>query len=65
MFLAAFEPASKELAVFFIIGVACFVLAAFAGPGLSRRAGGSIGLVGLGLAFIFFPEMWRTVDAAF
>jgi hypothetical protein len=65
MLLAAFEPASKELAIFYIIAVACFVLAAFAGPTLGRRAGGSVGLVGLGLAFFVFPTMWNEIDAAF
>ena len=31
MLLAAFEPASKELAIFYIIAVACFVVAASRG----------------------------------
>jgi hypothetical protein len=65
MLLAAFEPASKELAVFYIISVACFVLAAFAGTTAGRRAGGSVGLVALGLAFFVFPAMWTQIDAAF
>jgi hypothetical protein len=65
MLLAAFEPTSKETAVFYIIAVVCFALAAFAGTTMGRRAGGGVGLVGLGLAFFFFPTMWLTVDAAF
>jgi hypothetical protein len=65
MLLAAFEPASKELAIFYILAVACFVLAAFAGTTLGSRAGGSVGLVGIGLAFFVFPTMWNTVDTAF
>jgi hypothetical protein len=65
MLLAAFEPASKELAIFYIIAVACFVVAAFAGPTAGRRAGGSVGLVGIGLAFFVFPSMWTQINAAF
>jgi hypothetical protein len=65
MLLAAFEPASKELAIFYIIGVALFALAAFAGTTVGRRTGGGAGLVGLGLGFTFFPQMWNTIDAAF
>ena len=52
MLLAAFEPASKELAIFYIIAVACFVVAAFAGTTVGRRAGGSATLLALGL-FLF------------
>ena len=65
MLLAAFEPASKELAIFYIIAVACFVVAALAGPSVGRRAGGSVGLVAIGLAFFLFPSMWTQIDAAF
>jgi hypothetical protein len=45
--------------------VACFVVAAFAGTTVGRRAGGSVGLVAIGLAFFVFPTMWNQVDAAF
>ena len=38
MLLAAFEPASKELAIFYIIAVACFVVAAFAGTTVPQRS---------------------------
>jgi hypothetical protein len=65
MLLAAFGPASKELAIFYVVAVACFVVAAFAGTTMGRRAGGSVGLVAIGLAFFVFPAMWNTVDAAF
>ena len=34
---------SKELAIFYIIAVACFVVAAFAGTSVGRRAGGRSG----------------------
>ena len=65
MLLAAFEPASKELAIFYIISVACFAVAAFGGATWGSRAGGCVGLVAIGLAFFVFPTMWNTVDAAF
>jgi hypothetical protein len=65
MLLAAFGPASKEPAIVYIVAVACFVVAAFAGTTMGRRAGGSVGLVAIGLAFFVFPAMWNTVDAAF
>jgi hypothetical protein len=63
--LAAFEPASKELAIFYIIAVACFVLAAFGGVSRGSRGGGSVALVAIGLTFFVFPTMWNQVDAAF
>jgi hypothetical protein len=66
MLLAAFEPGSKEVAIFSLIAIICFGLAAFAGAGVGRRAGGGgVGLVGLGLGFFFFPSMWNAFDAAF
>jgi hypothetical protein len=65
MLLAAFESGSKEVAIFYLIAVICFGLAAFAGAAVGRRAGGGIGLVGLGLGFFFFPSMWNAFDAAF
>jgi hypothetical protein len=65
MLLAAFEASSKETAIFFLIGIICFGLAAFAGAAVGRRAGGGISLVGLGLGFFFFPSMWTTFDVAF
>jgi hypothetical protein len=64
MLLAAFEPGSKELAIFYIISVACFVVAAFRGTTRGSRVG-SVGLVAIGLAFFVFPAMWNQVDAAF
>jgi hypothetical protein len=63
--LALFEPNDELTAIFYIVAVACFVLGAFAGGTLSRRVGGSVGLVGLGLAFYVFPTMWTTAEAAF
>jgi hypothetical protein len=65
MLLAAFESGSKEVAIFYLIAIICFGLAAFAGAAVGRRAGGGIGLVGLGLGFFFFPSMWNAFDAAF
>lgn len=65
MLLAAFEPGSKEVAIFYLIAIICFGLSAFAGAGVGRRAGGSVGLVGLGLGLFFFPSMWNAFDAAF
>jgi hypothetical protein len=32
---------------------------------LGGRVGGGVGLVGLGLAVFFFPNMWQEADAAF
>lgn len=65
MLLAAFEPTSKETAIFYLIAIICFGLAALAGAAVGRRAGAGVGLVGLGLGFFFFPSMWVTFDAAF
>ena len=65
MLLAAFEPGSKEVAIFYLIAIICFGLAAFAGAAVGRRAGGGVGLVGLGLGFFFFPSMWNEFNAAF
>jgi membrane associated rhomboid family serine protease len=65
MLLAAFEPTSKETAIFYLVAIICFGLAAFAGAAVGRRAGVGGSLVGLGLGFVFFPQMWTTFDAAF
>jgi hypothetical protein len=66
MLLAAFEPGSKEVAIFYLIAIICFGLAAFAGAAVERRTGvGGVGLVGLGLGFVFFPSMWTAFDQAF
>jgi hypothetical protein len=66
MLLAAFEPGSKETAIFLLVGVILFGLAAFAAAGGGRRASvGGLGLVGLGLGFSFFPQMWTAMVNAF
>ena len=65
MFATVFGPADKLTAVFYVVAVVLYVLAAFAAPALGRRTGGAIGLVALGLAFQLFPAMWNTFDAAF
>jgi hypothetical protein len=67
MLLAAFEPGSKEVAIFYLVAIICFGLAAFTGAGVGRRTGGvgGVSLVGLGLGFFFFPSMWNAFDAAF
>ena len=64
---AVFEigPANELTAIFKIAGVVLWVLAAFAGPIVGRRAGGAVGLVALGLAAFLFPDMWVTADQAF
>ena len=65
MLLAAFDSGSKETAIFYLIAIICFGLAAFAGAAVGRRAGGGVSLVGLGLGFFFFPSMWNAIEAAF
>ncbi len=65
MLLAAFEPASKETAIFLLVGVIAFALAGLGGPTVGKRVGGAVGLVGLGLAFVTFPGMWQAMKAAF
>lgn len=65
MVFALFEPDSELTALFYLGAIIVWGLAAFAGTAVSRRAGGSIGLVALGLALFVFPTMWRTMDAAF
>jgi hypothetical protein len=65
MFATLFGPTDELTAVFYVIAVALYVLAAFAAPTLGRRTGGAAGLVALGLAFQLFPTMWNTFDAAF
>ncbi|HZA79068.1 MAG TPA: hypothetical protein VE623_22050 [Acidimicrobiales bacterium] len=65
MIFALFEPDSEETALFFLGAVVVWGLAAFAGTTMSRRTGGPIGLVALGLALFLFPTMWRTMDVAF
>ena len=63
--LAIFEPNDEWTAIFYIAAIVIWVLAAFAGPALASRAGGSVGLVALGLAVFFLPTVWNTADAAF
>jgi hypothetical protein len=64
---AVFEigPPNELTAIFKIAGIAIWVLAAFAGGTVGRRAGGAIGLVALGLAVFLFPDVWVTADQAF
>ena len=61
----AFGPVDESTAIIYIAGFACFIIAAFFGGVTGRFGGGAVGLVALGLALWIFPEMWRTVDAAF
>jgi hypothetical protein len=63
--LAAFGPASKETAIFFLIAVVCFALAALSSPLAARMRGGSTGLVAVGLGLWLWPTMWNTMRAAF
>jgi hypothetical protein len=65
MFATVFGPADELTAIFYVIAVAAYVLAAFAAGTVGRRTGGAIGLVALGLAFQLFPAMWNTFDTAF
>jgi hypothetical protein len=63
--LALFGPTDEITAVFYLVAVICFVLAAFAATIAGRFPGGSLGLVALGLGLWLFPTMWTTFDAAF
>jgi hypothetical protein len=64
--LALFEANTELTALFRIVAVALWFLAAFPfGGRFSGRVGGSIGLVALGLAIFFFPTMWQEAVAAF
>ena len=45
MFAAVFGPADGLTAVFYVIAVVLYVLAAFAAGTVGRRTGGAIGLV--------------------
>ena len=65
MFTTVFGPGDELTAVFYVVAVILYVLAAFAAGIVGRRTGGAIGLVGLGLAFQLFPTMWNTFDVAF
>jgi hypothetical protein len=65
MFATVFGPADELTAIFYVIAVALYLLAAFAAGTVGRRTGGAIGLVALGLAVQLFPTMWNTFDAAF
>ena len=65
MFTTVFGPADELTAVFYVVAVVLYVLAAFAAGTVGRRTGGAVGLVALGLAFQLFPAMWKTADAAF
>jgi len=63
--VAAFGPTSEETAIFYLVGVICFALAAFVAPVSKRFAGGPVGLIALGLGLWLWPTMWNTFDAAF
>jgi len=65
MFATVFGPGDELTAVFYVVAVVLYVLAAFAAGIVGRRTGCAIGLVGLGLGFQLFPTMWNTFDVAF
>jgi hypothetical protein len=65
MVLALLEPNDELTALFRIAGIILWVVAAFASGRLGHRVGGAVGLVALGLAVFFFPNMWQEADAAF
>jgi hypothetical protein len=63
--LAAFEPFSKETAIFLIAAVVCFGFAAFVAPVSGRFPGGPIGLIALGLGLWLVPTAWSVANQAF
>ena len=75
MVLGLFGPTDEITAIFYLVAVVCFVLAAFIAMAPARadpeqRAGaripgGTLGLIALGLGLWLFPTMWNTFDAAF
>ena len=65
MVLALFEPNDELTAMFRMAGIVLWLASAFASKRFAGRAGGAVGLVGLGLAVFFFPNMWQEADAAF
>lgn len=65
MLLALFEPNDELTAAFRVAGIAIWLVSAFASRRFGGRVGGAVGLIGLGLAVFFFPNMWQEVDAAF
>lgn len=65
MVLAAFGPNDEITAIFQLIAVVLWILAAVSVAAASRAAGGAPSLVGAGLAFWFFPAMWNTMERAF
>jgi len=62
---AIFQPGSEEYALFQLAAVVCWILAAFASTVAGRFPGGALGLIALGLALFFIPQMWNQVDTAF
>jgi hypothetical protein len=58
-------PPDEWTAVFYLVAVIAFGLSAFSAPALTKRVGGSIGLIGLGLGFYVFPTMWNAMKDAF
>lgn len=67
MILALFEPNDELTATFRIAGIVIWLLSVFASgrARLAARLGGATGLIALGLAVFFFPNMWQEADAAF
>jgi hypothetical protein len=63
--LALFEPNSESSAIVKLAALICWFLAAFSGGFAGRWRGGALGLVALGLALYFLPEVWTAVDLAF
>jgi hypothetical protein len=58
-------PPDEWTAIFYLVAVIAFALSAFSAPALTKRVGGSIGLIGLGLGFYVFPTMWNAMKDAF
>jgi hypothetical protein len=64
--LGAFGPNDEITAIFQLIAVVLWIVAAVSVAAASRVAPSSApSLVGAGLAFWFFPAMWNTMERAF
>jgi hypothetical protein len=59
MLFAISNMGTTPTAIFYVVGVALFILS---GIGF-KPAGDRVHLVGLGLAAVFFPVMWNALAA--
>ena len=66
MTLALFGADSELTAIFRLVATVLWIAAAlFSSHKAAKAAGGQTGLVGLGMAFYFFPGTWNALAAAF